>query len=108
MYDDGVAPDAIKNDVFKTLLFKAQQQENQFNIGFNRQYQTMPKSRALTLLLHNWPKTAKVISINHKTIDLVDEKQTFSNASQAGFWDKESRVLQVKFNWSEDAELEIK
>ncbi|AGH44731.1 glycoside hydrolase family 31 protein [Paraglaciecola psychrophila] len=112
MYDDdGVDPDAIKNDAFETLLFKAQQQENQLNIGLRRQgqYQTMPKSRELTLLLHNWPKTAKVILINRKPINVLNDKQTFVDAIQAGYWDEKSRVLQIKFNWTEaDLELEIK
>jgi oligosaccharide 4-alpha-D-glucosyltransferase len=111
MYDDdGVDPNAIKNKAFEKLTFNGQQKENQLNFSLKRQghYPTIPAIRALTLLVHNWPKAAKIISINHKTIDLVEDKQTFANVSQAGFWDQESRVLQVKFNWSEDAELEIK
>jgi oligosaccharide 4-alpha-D-glucosyltransferase len=69
----------------------------------------MPKSRELTLLLHNWPKTAKVILINRKPINVLDDKQTFVDAIQAGYWDEKSRVLQIKFNWTEaDLALEIK
>ena len=49
-----------------------------------------------------------MISINHKSIDLVDDKQTFEDASQVGFWDKNSRILQLKFSWSEELEIEIK
>ncbi len=111
MYDDdGVDPNAIKNNAFEKLIFNAQQKENQLNISLKRQgqYQTMPESRALTLLIHNWSTSTKVISINHKPIDLVNDKQTFAGASQAGFWDKDSRLLQIKFSWSEDLELEIK
>jgi oligosaccharide 4-alpha-D-glucosyltransferase len=111
MYDDdGVDPNAIKNNTFETLTFHAQQKEYQLNINLKRQgqYQTMPDNRELTLLVHNWSASTKSISINHKPIDLVDDKQTFENTSQAGFWDKESRVLQVKLNWTEDLELEIK
>jgi oligosaccharide 4-alpha-D-glucosyltransferase len=111
MYDDdGVDPSAIKNQTFETLVFNALQKEKQLNISLKRQgkYQTMPATRALTLLVHNWSASTKVISINHKRIDLVNDKQTFANAGQAGFWDTESRVLRVKLNWSEDLEIEIK
>jgi oligosaccharide 4-alpha-D-glucosyltransferase len=111
MYDDdGVDPNAIQNKTFETLVFNAQQKQNQLKISLKRQgkYQTMPAIRELTLLVHNWSTSTNVISINHKPIVLVDDKQTFANASQAGFWDKESRVLQVKFNWSEDLQLDIK
>jgi oligosaccharide 4-alpha-D-glucosyltransferase len=39
----------------------------------------------------------------------LDDKQTFVDAIQAGYWDEKSRVLQIKFNWTEaDLELEIK
>ena len=111
MYDDdGVDPNAIKNKTFETLVFNAQQQENQLNISLKRQgkYQTMPATRALTLLVHNRSTSTKVISINHQSIDIVADKQTFANTSQAGFWDEETRVLRVKFSWSEDLEIEIK
>jgi len=111
MYDDdGVDPNAIKNKTFETLVFNAQQKENQLKINLKRQgkYQTMPATRALTLLVHNWSTSTKVISINHQSIDIVADKQTFANTSQAGFWDEETRVLRVKFNWSEDLEIQIK
>jgi oligosaccharide 4-alpha-D-glucosyltransferase len=111
MYDDdGVDPNAIKNQTFETLTFFAQLKEEQLNISLKRQgqFQTMPASRELTLLVHNWSKIPKVVSINHKSIDVVDDIHTFRNANQAGYWDKEREVLQVKFNWTEDLELEIK
>ena len=111
MYDDdGVNPDAIKINEFEKLTFQAKQKTQQLNISLKRQgqYQTMPARRHLTLLVHNWSKSAKVISINDKPIDLVDDLHTFTDAIQAGFWDEKSRVLQVKLNWSEDLELQIK
>lgn len=115
MYDDdGVDPNAIKNQTFETLTFHAQQSiqqnEHQLNISLKRQgkYQTMPVSRELTLLVHNWSKSANVILINRKPIVLVNDIDTFADVEQAGFWNKESQVLQVKFTWSEDLELEIK
>jgi oligosaccharide 4-alpha-D-glucosyltransferase len=76
-------------------LLKAQQKEYQLNISLKRQgqYPTMPASRALTVLIHNWPNTAKVISINHNPIDIIDDKQTCAETSQAGFWDEETKVL---------------
>jgi oligosaccharide 4-alpha-D-glucosyltransferase len=111
MYDDdGVDPNAIKNNTFEKLIFHAKQKEDQLKISLKRQgqYLTMPVSRELTLLVHNWSTSANVISIDHKPIVLVDDKQTFADASEAGYWDKESKVLRVKFNWLENLELEIK
>ncbi|MFT6285044.1 MAG: oligosaccharide 4-alpha-D-glucosyltransferase [Arenicella sp.] len=111
MYDDnGVDPDAIKNHAFETLLFNARQKEHQLNISLKRQgqYPTMPASRELTLLVHNWSMSAKNIFINQQPITLVEDKQTFADTSQAGLWDEDSRILQVKFNWAEDLELKIK
>ena len=115
MYDDdGVDPNAIKNNTFEKLTFHAQQntqqKENQLNIRLQRQgqYQNMPASRTLTLLVHNWSQTANIISINHKSVELVDDQQTFADANQAGFWDKHSKVLQIKFTWADDITLDIK
>ena len=39
-----------------------------------------------------WYKTAKVISINRKPINVLDDKQTFVDAIQARYWDEKSRV----------------
>jgi oligosaccharide 4-alpha-D-glucosyltransferase len=111
MYDDdGVDPNAIKNNTFEKLIFHSQQKQHQLNISLKRQgqYQTMPASRELTLLVHNWSTPAKIISINQQPITLVKDKQTFAESIQAGFWDEDNRVLQVKLSWTEDLELDIK
>lgn len=111
MYDDdGIDPNAIKNQAFEKLTFTAEHKKSQLNISLKRQgqYGSMPASRELTLLVHNWSRSAKTILIDGKSIELVEDKQTFVDTSQAGFWDKQRRVLQVKFNWSENVELEIK
>lgn len=111
MYDDdGVDPNAIKNKEFETLVFNAEQKDKQLNISLHRQgqYAAMPASRELTLLVHNWSHSSKAISINNQVVDLVDDKQTFTDAIQAGFWDEKAKILQIKFIWSENIELEIK
>ena len=111
MYDDdGVDPNAIKNNSFEKLIFNGQHKDQQLTISLQRQgqYQSMPATRAISLLIHNWSTPAKVISINQKFIDIVRDKQTYMEASQAVFWDKDKLVLQVKFNWSEDVKLQIK
>ncbi|GAC22015.1 glycoside hydrolase family 31 protein [Paraglaciecola arctica] len=111
MYDDdGIDPNAIKNKTFETLIFNGLHKNGQLSISLKRQgqYQSMPATRSLTLLVHNWKTSAKVILINQKPVDIVEDKQKFADASEAGFWDKKSKVIQLKFNWSEDVELEIK
>jgi oligosaccharide 4-alpha-D-glucosyltransferase len=111
MYDDdGVDPNAIKNNSFEKLIFNGQHKDQQLTISLQRQgqYQSMPATRAISLLIHNWSTPAKVISINQNVIDIVRDKQTYMEASQAVFWDKDKQVLQVKFNWSEEVKLQIK
>lgn len=111
MYDDdGVDPNAIKNQKFETLSFNGHQQQEQLTINLKRQgqYPSMPATRVLTLWVHNWPKSAKGIVINQQSIDIVQDKQIFEDANEAGFWDKKRRVLQVKFNWTEDVALAIR
>ncbi|WP_339723255.1 TIM-barrel domain-containing protein [uncultured Paraglaciecola sp.] len=111
MYDDdGVDPNAIKNKTFETLIFNGQHTSQQLTISLQRQghYQSMPETRAVTLLVHNWSTAAKVVSINQKLLDIVKNKQTYEHASEAAFWDKERKVLQLKFAWSENLELVIK
>ncbi len=111
MYDDdGIDPNAIKNNTFEKLSFSAQQKQSHLSISLKRegQYKTMPASRALTLLVHNWSTTAETILMNRKPIEIVKDKQTFEETNQAGFWDSNTGILQVKFRWSENIQLEIK
>lgn len=111
MYDDdGIDPNAIKNKNFERLLFAAKQNNRQLSISLKREgkYNSMPNSREINLLVHNWSTANNSISINHQPIKMLNDNKTFKEASQAGLWDEKNKVLQIKFNWSENIELEIK
>ena len=94
----------------KILVIALPPKNEQLNIIMKRQggYLTMPDTRVLTLIVHNWVTSATAISINEKLVEKFADKEKFAAASQAVFWDKDSKILKVKFNWSEDVELEIK
>lgn len=111
MYDDdGVDPNAIKNKHYEKLTFDSQQDKTQITFSLKRQgqYPTMPTTRGLTMMVHNWKQKPKVILVNHKAVELVDDIQSFSDSSQVGYWDQKSKILKLKFNWAIDVELAIK
>ncbi|GAA6171655.1 glycoside hydrolase family 31 protein [Colwellia sp. KU-HH00111] len=87
--DDGEMFQANTQDLFELLSFKANQQSGQLAIHLSRNahhYVGMPKSRQMTLVIHNWQNSPAKVMLNNKVINDLS-------------WDKTTRTLTVNFVW---------
>lgn len=106
MYDDdGINPNAIENNQYQKLYFTAQQQSQQLNIALRQtgEFKNMPKSREVTLVVHNWNSQTNKIELIALDDNAKKTKQVLSAK-----WDKRSQKLEVKFTLDRDIELTIK
>ncbi len=86
--DDGKTYQAIEKGLFELLQFSAKQQKH-LSISLNRTgkgYNTMPKERNMTLVIHNITQAPNKISLNNKVI---------KNA----IWLEKNNTLTVTFTW---------
>ncbi len=102
--DDGKTPDAITNGQFELLNFYYLQQDNEqkFELRRSGQYQGMPASRELTLVVHNQNVTPSHISVDGRYIQLVPQQARFNRMQNVAWYDKASRQLKVKLDWQAD------
>jgi len=87
--DDGKTYQAIEKGLFELLHFSTSQQKKKLSINLTRQgkdYPSMPKERAMTVVIHNIEQAPKQISLNNKVI---------KNA----IWQKKNDTLTVSFTW---------
>lgn len=91
--DDGKMFQANTQGLFELLAFKANQQGGKLSIRLSRNdthYVGMPKSRQMTLTIHNWPTRPTKLLIGGKKTTQVN-------------WKKETQTLFVKFLWQHQA-----
>lgn len=91
--DDGEMFQANTQGLFELLAFKANQQGGKLSIRLSRNdthYVGMPKSRQMTLTIHNWP--------SRPTKLLIGGQQ----ATQLN-WSQKTQTLVVKFPWQHQA-----
>lgn len=87
--DDGNSTHTIKDGLFELLKFSAKQDKQQLSISLDhagKGYIGMPKSRYITLTMHNINKEPKKITLNDKQL-----KDTA--------WHRDNNTLTVKFHW---------
>ena len=99
--DDGTTPDAITKGEFELLNFYYLKHDagHKFELRRSGQYQGMPDSRELTLVLHNQAVTPKGIYLDGRYIQLVRQQARFNRMQNVAWYDKASRQLRVKLNW---------
>lgn len=102
--DDGKTPDAVAKGQFELLNFYYLQQDNEqkFELRRSGQYQGMPASRELTLVVHNQNAKPSHISVDGRYIQLVPQQARFNRMQNVAWYDKASRQLKVKLNWQAD------
>jgi len=91
--DDGEMFQANTQGLFELLAFKANQQGGKLSIRLSRNdthYVGMPKSRQMTLTIHNWPSRPTKLLIGGK------------KATQLS-WSQKTQTLVVKFPWQHQA-----
>ena len=91
--DDGEMFQANTQGLFELLAFKANQQGGKLSIRLSRSdthYVGMPKSRQMTLTIHNWPSRPTKLLIGGK------------KATQLS-WSQKTQTLVVKFPWQHQA-----
>jgi oligosaccharide 4-alpha-D-glucosyltransferase len=102
--DDGKTPDAIAKGQFELLNFYYLHQNNgqKFELRRSGQYQGMPASRELTLVVHNQNVTPSHISVDGRYIQLVPQQARFNRMLNVAWYDKASRQLKIKLDWQVD------
>jgi oligosaccharide 4-alpha-D-glucosyltransferase len=108
MYDDdGIDPNAIQTNQYQSLQFSAQQQDQQLSIALRQTgaFKSMPESREITLVVHNWNSETDKIEI----VALNDngDKVQKSNQSITGKWHKQKQTLEFKLTFLQDMMLTI-
>ncbi|MEW5682961.1 MAG: TIM-barrel domain-containing protein [Pseudomonadota bacterium] len=109
--DDGKTPDAVAKGQFELLNFYYLQQDNEqkFELRRSGQYQGMPASRELTLVVHNQNAKPAHISVDGRYIQLVPQQARFNRMQNVAWYDKASLQLKVKLDWqAEKTQLTIK
>ena len=90
MYDDdGEMFQANTQGFFELLSFVANQQSGQLAINLSRNdnhYVGMPKTRQMTLIIHNWQSKPTNVMISNKAANNVS-------------WNKQAQTLTVNFTW---------
>jgi len=87
--DDGKSYQAIEKGQFELLHFSAEQQKQQLAIKLSHSgkgYDSIPKERTMTLVIHNVKDSPKKISLNNKVLN---------NA----VWQDNNNTLTVTFTW---------
>jgi oligosaccharide 4-alpha-D-glucosyltransferase len=110
MYDDdGANPDALKNGQFETLNFEAQQDDGDLQIDLTRsgEYQGMPLTRKLTVVIHNWLQASDKLLVAGKPLPLYTAEAELVQHSSGAWWDEERHILKVKFPWQQNTSLSI-
>ncbi|MDX5406083.1 MAG: DUF5110 domain-containing protein [Chromatiaceae bacterium] len=102
--DDGKTPDAVAKGQFELLNFYylKQADEQKFELRRSGQYQGMPASRELTLVVHNQNARPSHISVDGRYIQLVPQQARFNRMQNVAWYDKASRQLKVKLDWQAD------
>ena len=93
MYDDdGKDPNALKSGRYEKLDFTAKQRGKRLDIGLSRKgdFPGEPATRAIELVVHNWPADAKSVKING------------AQRSDARF-DAVAKTLTVPLSWRADS-----
>ncbi|MFY8206171.1 MAG: TIM-barrel domain-containing protein, partial [Arenimonas sp.] len=90
MYDDdGKDPQALASGRFERLDFSAKQRGKSLSIALQRQgdFAGKPKTRAIELVVHNWPAPAKRIQADGKAV--ADSR-----------YDQAARSLHIPLRWT--------
>lgn len=110
MYDDdGNNPNAIQDKQFETLNFGASQQAGSLKLDLTRhgEYQGMPKSRDMQLIVHHWQKKPGSVVVGDEQIKLVRDRASLNKADTAAYWNKKFKQLEVKFAWQQDLSIQV-
>ncbi|MFT6899455.1 MAG: oligosaccharide 4-alpha-D-glucosyltransferase [Paraglaciecola sp.] len=110
MYDDdGANPDALKNGQFETLNFEAQQDDGDLQIDLSRsgEYQGMPLTRELTVVIHNWLQASDKLLVAGNPLPLYTAEAELVQRSSGAWWDEARHILKVKFPWQQNTSLSI-
>ena len=109
--DDGKTPDAVAKGQFELLNFYYLQQDNEqkFELRRSGQYQGMPASRELILVVHNQNAKPSHISVDGRYIQLVPQQARFNRMQNVAWYDKANRQLKVKLDWqAEKQQIQIR
>ncbi|MFD2167914.1 TIM-barrel domain-containing protein [Thalassotalea euphylliae] len=101
--DDGISAQSLSSQHYQKVTFTAENSDNGLGIAFNSQgkgYAGMPKTREITLSIHNWPLMPTLVSFDARDIPVVASEQALDLATQAAFWDTENQQLHVKFDYA--------
>lgn len=103
--DDGVSANAIAAKQYERLEFKAEQGTKGLFLTLTRDlkgnYQGAPKSRKITLTIHNWAKPSHLIKLQGKSIELVNSASQLGSDKDAAYYHSDEKKLVIHFTWGQ-------
>lgn len=107
--DDGHSADAIAAKKYELLSFSSNlnKRKKELTLMLNRQlensYSGMPKTRDIALTIHNVDQRITNLTVGNKTIEVVTNKDDFSNSTTSAYHELTSKLLKIKFLWADDS-----
>ncbi|MFV8784008.1 TIM-barrel domain-containing protein [Microbulbifer sp. SA54] len=101
--DDGVTADAFAKGQYEKLLFTGERNGDTSRFTFTREgkgYSGAPDSRALELVLHNWPQAPQQITVGEQALAIVEREKSLGENS--AYYDKRGKTLRIRFPWGGD------
>jgi oligosaccharide 4-alpha-D-glucosyltransferase len=97
--DDGESRSSLRHDAYEVLAFFAEQSGDSLSISLRRdggEYNGMPETRELTLIIHNW--TAEVNELHFGDIAIPITRKLPRKGDGAAL-DRKSQQLTVRVSW---------
>ena len=108
--DDGKDPNSISNNAYESLSFTAKNTDKLLSFDFEQKgdFLGKVKTRQLTLVIHNYKNSAKSISVNTETINIVESLAEFNSTSLSAWYDNKNKQLKINMPWSNAVKIVIK
>jgi alpha-glucosidase (family GH31 glycosyl hydrolase) len=104
--DDGKTKDAYEKGLFELLDYKANSLDDLLIFSLNREkhtaYSGMPKTRTIELVIHNISNLPGKILVDNKEVIIIQGKSSQRLPKSAAFYNPESKILRIKFDWEAD------
>ncbi|TQV89874.1 DUF5110 domain-containing protein [Aliikangiella coralliicola] len=99
--DDGESFDSIQSGAHELLRFKAKNQRKHLEIEIKREgkgYRTMPASRKVSLVIHNWNRKPESIEFNDEEVpaDQFTYDSALNQLEVSIVWNHEKSLLVIK------------
>lgn len=112
MYDDdGETPDAFAKGEYQLINFSSKAEANLITINLSKlgnTYKNAPNARFIEFKVFSPEFTPSSVTLNGIMLGIADEIETYKMVNNAYYFDSETNILYLKFDWNlENAEIII-